>query len=45
MNSNLLRGWRVSLETPTIMRYTALLAVAQILCVILFAAWMFSLYL
>lgn len=43
MNSNLFRGLRVSLETPAIMRYTVLLAVAQILCVILFAAWMFSL--
>lgn len=43
MNSNLLRGLRVSLETPAVMRYTLLLAVAQILCVVLFAVWMFSL--
>ena len=43
MNSNLLRGLRVSLETPALMRYTVLLAVAQTLCVILFAAWMFRL--
>jgi hypothetical protein len=43
MNTNLLRGLRVPLETPALMRYTVLLAVAQILCVILFAAWMFNL--
>lgn len=44
MNSNLLRGLRVSLETTAIMRYTVVLAIAQVLCVILFAAWMFSLW-
>ena len=44
MNSNLLRGLRVSLETPAIMRYTVLLAIAQILCVVLFATWMLSLF-
>lgn len=43
MNSNLLRGLGVSLETTAVMRYTLLLAVVQILCVILFAAWMLSL--
>ena len=43
MNTNLLRGLRVPLEMPALMRYTVLLAVAQILSVILFAAWMFNL--
>ena len=43
MNSNLLRGLSASLETTAIMRYTVLLAIVQILCVILFAAWMLRL--
>jgi len=43
MNSNLLRGLNVSLLTTAIMRYTLPLAIVQILCVILFSAWMLSL--
>ncbi len=43
MNPNLLRGSSVSSITTTIMRYTLPLAILQILCVILFSAWMFSL--
>jgi len=43
MNSNLLRGQDESLETTAVLRYTLLLAIAQILCVVLFAAWMLSL--
>jgi len=42
MNSNLLRGQDESLETTAVLRYTLLLAIAQILCVVLFAAWMLS---
>jgi hypothetical protein len=43
MNSNLLRGQGESSETTVVLRYTLLLAIAQILCVVLFAAWMLSL--
>ncbi|HEV8263281.1 MAG TPA: hypothetical protein VGQ19_21290 [Burkholderiales bacterium] len=43
MNSNLLRGQDESLETTAVLRYTLLLAIAQILCVVLFAAWILSL--
>jgi hypothetical protein len=43
MNSNLSRGLGVSLEMTAIMRYTRFFAIAQILCMILFAVWMLSL--
>lgn len=43
MDSNLLRGLGASLKTTAIMRYTVVLAIVQILCVILFAAWVLSL--
>jgi hypothetical protein len=43
MNSNLLRILNVSSVTTIIMRRTLPLAIVQILCVILFSAWMFSL--
>ncbi|HWH47569.1 MAG TPA: hypothetical protein VN664_07200 [Burkholderiales bacterium] len=42
MNSNLSR-WNMQLRTPDIMRYTVVLAVLQILCVVLFAGWVVSL--
>jgi hypothetical protein len=43
LRGNLLRGLNTSLLTTVIMRYTLPLAIVQILCVILFFAWMVSL--
>ena len=43
MNSNLLQRLNVSSVTTTIMRCTLPLAIVQILCVVLFSAWVFSL--
>lgn len=42
MKTNVLRGLSVSVLTTAIMRCTLHLAIVQILCVILFAAWVFS---
>lgn len=43
MNGNPLRGLNLSSLTAVIMRYALPLAIVQILCVIVFGAWMLSL--
>ncbi len=43
MKTNVLRGLTVSRVTMAIMRYTLPLAIVQVLGVILFAVWAFSL--
>ena len=42
MNANPLRGLNVSSVTTVLMRYALPLAIVQILCVVVFAAWGFS---
>jgi hypothetical protein len=43
MNANPMRGLNLSSVTAAIMRYALPLAIVQILCVVVFAAWGLSL--
>lgn len=39
MNANPLRGMNISSVTTALMRYALPLAIVQVLCVVVFAAW------
>jgi hypothetical protein len=43
MKTNVLRGLSVSAVMASLMLWTLPLAIVQVLCVILFAVWMFTL--